>query len=72
MAKGKAKAKESLDSLSAQEIQARLREAEEAHFRLQFRHTSNPLKNPMQIRFKRREVARLKTWLRAKESRGAS
>ena len=40
-------------------------------FRLQFRHTSNPLKNPMQIRMKRREVARLKTWLRQKEA-GAS
>ncbi len=70
MAKGKTK--ESYASLSAQEIQARLREAEEAHFRLQFRHASNPLKNPMQIRFKRREVARLKTWLQAKESKGAS
>ncbi len=55
--------KEDYKSLSAQELEARLREAEESRFRLQFRHASTPLKNPMQIRVTRREIARLKTWI---------
>ena len=67
----KAKKKESLAEMSVSELEARLREAEELRFRMQFRHASSPLKNPMQIRFKRREIARLKTWLHAK-NKGAS
>ncbi len=63
----KGREKQSLQELSVAELQARLREAEESQFRLQFRHATNPLKNPLQIRLKRREIARLKTWLRAKE-----
>jgi large subunit ribosomal protein L29 len=63
----KVREKEELKSMSVDELQARLKEAQESRFRLQFRHTTNPLKNPMQIRFKRREIAQLKTWLRQKE-----
>ncbi len=63
----KGKEKESLKSMSVPELQAKLRETQEAHFRLQFRHAGNPLKNPMEIRLKRREIARLRTWLRRKE-----
>jgi large subunit ribosomal protein L29 len=62
----KAKREESLHDLSAQELEARLREVQENHFRLRFRHAGNPLKNPMQIRQARREVARLETILREK------
>ena len=57
----KGRDKEVLRAMTVPELQARLKEAEEARFRLQFRHTSNPLKNPMQIRAKRREIALLKT-----------
>lgn len=63
MAKKARTKKEDYKSLSMQELEARLREAEESRFRLQFRHTSTPLKNPMQIRMTRREIARLKTWI---------
>ncbi len=59
--------RESLHAMSASELQARLGEAQESHFRLQFRHASNPLKNPMQIRYARREIARLKTVLHHKQ-----
>jgi large subunit ribosomal protein L29 len=58
-----------LKDLSATELETRLREVQEHNFRLQFRHASNPLKNPMEIRQNRREIARLKTFLHQK-SRG--
>jgi large subunit ribosomal protein L29 len=64
----KGREKEESKSMSVDELQARLKEAQESRFRLQFRHTTNPLKNPMQIRTARREIARLKTWLRQKEA----
>lgn len=69
MAKKKAgaKEKESLHVMSSQELDVRLHEARENHFRLRFRHASNPLKNPMEIRQARRAIARLKTVLREKE-----
>ena len=67
----KGRDKEATKAMSANELQVRLKEAQEARFRLMFRHTSTPLKNPMQIRAKRREIARLQTWLKQKEA-GAS
>jgi len=59
-------ATESVHAMSVQELEARLREAQESRFRLQFRHATNPLKNPMQIRYARKEIARLKTILHQK------
>jgi large subunit ribosomal protein L29 len=53
--------------MSVKELEVRLAEVRENHFRLQFRHASNPLKNPMQIREARREVARIKTILHQKK-----
>jgi len=63
----KKESKESLHELSAKELQVRLKEAQEKSFRLQFQHTSNPLKNPMDIRTARREIARILTILHQKE-----
>jgi large subunit ribosomal protein L29 len=59
--------KESLHEMSVHELQARLKESREKNFRLKFQHTSNPLKNPMEIRTARRELARVLTVLRQKE-----
>jgi large subunit ribosomal protein L29 len=67
----KGRDKEAVKAMSVDELEVRLKEAQEAHFRMLFRHASNPLKNPMQIRMKRREIAQLTTWLRQKEA-GAS
>jgi large subunit ribosomal protein L29 len=64
-----AEVKVTLTDLSAPELETRLREVQENNFRLRFRHASNPLKNPMEIRQNRREIARLKTFLHQK-SRG--
>ncbi len=63
----KAQVQESVHDMSQQQLEARLNEVKESHFRLKFRHASNPLKNPMQIRIARREIARLKTALHQKE-----
>jgi large subunit ribosomal protein L29 len=63
----KKQTKESLHEMTAQELQARLRDAQTKSFKLQFQHTSNPLKNPMEIRTARREVARILTVLHQKE-----
>lgn len=67
----KGREKESFKTMSVDELEVRLKEAEEARFRMQYRHTSNPLKNPMVIRAKRREIAQLKTWLRQKETKAS-
>ena len=61
-------AKGTLHELSVQELSARLREAEERNFKLKFQHAANPLKNPMEIRTARREIAKLLTILRLKET----
>jgi len=65
----KGREKLELGTMSTEELDARLVEAQGSIFKLKFRHMSNPLKNPMQIRVKRREIAQLKTWLRQKEAK---
>ena len=60
-------AKESLHELSVAELEARLQETQEKSFRMKFQHASNPLKNPMEIRTARREIARIRTILHQKE-----
>ena len=63
----KNKSKESLHEMSTHELQAQLKESREKSFRLKFQHTSNPLKNPMEIRIARRQLARVLTVLHQKE-----
>lgn len=67
----KGREKEALRNMSVEELAAKLRETEQSYFQLQFRHATNPLKNPTQIRQRRREIACLKTWLHAKTQGGA-
>jgi len=63
----KVEKKEDLSTLSADEMEARLKELQDSYFRARFRHVTSPLKNPMELRDFRRQIARLKTWLRRKE-----
>ncbi|MBI4803471.1 MAG: 50S ribosomal protein L29 [Elusimicrobia bacterium] len=44
-----------------------LRDLEKHLFRIKFKRSSSPLENPMQIRHARRQIAMIRTWLRAKE-----
>jgi ribosomal protein L29 len=55
-------------NLSAGELQAELRQAQEKRFRLAFKHQVTPVKNPRKIRNHRRHIARLKTRLEQKQA----
>ncbi len=52
--------------LGADDIRARLAELEEERFRLRFRGATEPLSNPLRLRFIRRDIARLQTVLAEK------
>jgi large subunit ribosomal protein L29 len=57
----------SIQGLSEQDLQARIKEDELRLKKLEFAHALSPLENPMSIRNLRREVARLKTELKKKQ-----
>lgn len=49
--------------LNVEELSRRADKAKEDLFKLRFRAASAPLKNPMEIRTLRREIARLNTFI---------
>ncbi len=55
-----------IKSLSVEELQSTISDKEKAFKRLKFAHAISPIENPMQIRFARKELARLKTELTSK------
>ncbi|HEX2608697.1 MAG TPA: 50S ribosomal protein L29 [Flavisolibacter sp.] len=59
--------KKSIQGLSEQDLQARVKEDELRLKKLEFAHAISPLENPMSIRNLRRELSRLKTELRKKQ-----
>ena len=59
-----------ITSMSAVELNAKLSELEEKYFRLKFRNSTAPLKNPLEIRSLKRHRARLVTWITQKEKKG--
>lgn len=65
------KAKE-LRTLTRPELEQRLREAQEELFNLKFQHKTGQLNNPLRIREVRKDVARLRTLLRAGEGVSAT
>ena len=65
MAHVKAKA---IREMSADDMNTRVAELREEMFNLQFRNTMKQLDNPLKIRESRREMARLLTVLKEKES----
>lgn len=58
---------EDIRNLNENEIRERIREEQEQLGELRFRHTIAPIENPLLLRDKRRNIARLKTILREKE-----
>lgn len=60
----KKKDKEALKNLSMDELKAELRQITDKRFRLQFKRSSSPLTNPMELRLLRRKAAMLETWIR--------
>jgi large subunit ribosomal protein L29 len=57
--------------LSVAEIQSRIGELEEERFRLNFRAATEPLEDPLRLRWIRKDIARLKTILRERELESA-
>ena len=57
-----------LTELSVEELQAKLAEATEEKFRLRFRSATEAIENPIRFRLLRRDIARIKTVLRAKQA----
>ncbi|OGS41453.1 MAG: 50S ribosomal protein L29 [Elusimicrobia bacterium RIFOXYD12_FULL_66_9] len=55
-------------TMAAVELGTELRQALEKRAKLEFQHQVTPLKNPLELRFLRREIARLKTHIRMKEA----
>jgi large subunit ribosomal protein L29 len=60
--------KKSIQSLNEQDLQARIKEDELRLKKLEFAHAISPLESPMSIRNLRRELARLKTELKKKQT----
>jgi len=59
--------RDQLKQMSVEELRNKLAELTEERFRLRFRSATESVDNPMRFRSLRRDIARLKTLLRARE-----
>ena len=66
----KVKEKDEKKNLPIQELKNELGQLREKHFKLRFKHRVTPLSNPQELKTLRRDIARIKTWIRAKELQG--
>jgi large subunit ribosomal protein L29 len=57
--------------LSAEGITSKIAELEEERFRLNFRSATEPLDDPLRLRWIRKDIARLKTILRERQLESA-
>ena len=57
--------------LTVEEVKSRIAELEEERFRLKFRAATEPLEDPLRLRWIRKDIARLKTILRERELESA-
>jgi large subunit ribosomal protein L29 len=60
-------AKQDLSVLGAPELRKELHLALDKRAKLEFQHNVAPLKNPLELRHLRRDIARLQTYLRSKK-----
>jgi large subunit ribosomal protein L29 len=58
---------EHIREMSEAEIRAAIAEREESRFRLRFRGATEQLEKPLELRWLRKDIARLKTVLRERE-----
>jgi large subunit ribosomal protein L29 len=58
---------EEIRQMSDEDIRALITEKEESRFRLRFRGATETLDKPLELRWLRKDVARLKTILRERE-----
>ena len=57
--------------MSVAEISSKITELEEERFRLKFRSATEPLEDPLRLRWIRKDIARLKTILRERKLESA-
>ena len=57
--------------MTPDDIQAKIAELEEERFRLNFRSATEPLEDPLRLRWIRKDIARLKTILRERQLESA-
>ena len=57
--------------MSVEDVKARIAQLEEERFRLNFRSATEPLEDPLRLRWIRKDIARLKTILRERELESA-
>jgi ribosomal protein L29 len=62
----KSKNWQEMKNMSDAELNAKLGDMQDRIFRLKFRHSTAPVKNPLEIRALRRDIARVKTLLAQK------
>jgi large subunit ribosomal protein L29 len=62
----KSKNWQDMKNMSNAELAAKLNDMQDRIFKLKFRHTTAPIKNPLEIRNLRRDIARVKTLLAQK------
>jgi large subunit ribosomal protein L29 len=67
----KTKEKDDKKGLGVAELQNELRQTREKLFKLSFKHSVTPVKNPLELRALRRQIARLNTWISEKNKQGA-
>ena len=68
MADKKSKTAQDKSALNPTELKNELRAALEKRAKLTFQHNVAPLKNPMELRHLRREIARIQTQMSVKEA----
>ena len=64
----KAKEIKELRGLSAEKLEAKLQELKKDLFMLRMQHATNQLDNPLQIAAVKKDIARIKTIIREKET----
>ncbi|MBR6873737.1 MAG: 50S ribosomal protein L29 [Ruminococcus sp.] len=57
-----------IKDMSAAELNEKLAELKQELFNLRFQHAVNQLENPMRMKAVKRDIARVKTFLRKQES----
>ena len=68
MNKMKAKEIKEIRGLSIEKLEAKLQELKKDLFMLRMQHATNQLDNPMQIAAVKKDIARIKTIIREKET----
>ena len=64
----KAKEIKEVRGLSVEKLEAKLQELKKDLFMLRMQHATNQLENPMQIEAVKKDIARIKTIIREKET----